>query len=364
LYKLFILNSLGAKIAHVKNLVPIKGTTCLEFEDYLSNYGSLKFRIQTKDPLLATTNIVEPHKYLIRLERDNATVFEGPIVNNPKRNHQFIEVEAKTYAWYLTKVQVNHTATTPDFRQFNAGTMATAVDTLFDEGVALANSPIHDFTVGTITNPDYPWAKETAWTFTTNLFMEFQHQDLFSVISSMANASNADFTVSDDKVFDFKPSIGTTRNDVTITFGRGGNCDDYDSPLDGEGMFNEIVCASFNSTGGSIIRSNVMSDTSLYTDYHRLWAGFMFDESLSPDTLNERAKRLLLLNKIANAQVDLVLNEKAMPMGTYNLGDYIRVNINDGPISFNKERRIIGWKVSVMSNGVERTTLVTSERFD
>lgn len=364
MYKLYIYNTSGHKVAYIKNLVPLDGTKVLEFSDYLSSYGNLKFRVQTKDPVL-TTNILEPYKYEVKLYRNQKLVWAGPIVNNTKRNHQFIEVECKTYAWLMTKVQVVN-ATTEDngysYSDYKTGTMATAVTDAFNSGKGFSSSPIASFTIGEITNPNYPWEPATAWTFTDTIKMRFEYPSLFGFISSLANVSNADFTVSAEKVFNFKPVIGDSRHDVALVFGRGGNIADYDSPLGGETMANDIIVSSYNESGAKIINKS-QQDSALFADYYRLWESQLYNEQISEQVLNERAKRSLAISKIPNAQIDLILNENALPFGTYNLGDYVLVNINDGVIDYDKERRIIGWKVAVYSNGVERATLVTSERF-
>ena len=161
MYKLYIYDNSGNFVAHVKNLVPLDDKRMvLTFADYLSSYGELRFRIQTKDPLLSSGNIFEPYKYHVKLWRDNAVVWAGVIVNNPRRNHRFIEVEVFTYSFLLNKVQVAHTEHTPNWREITSGTMAEAITNLFNEGKNRSSSPISSFTLGTIVNPKYPWDKE------------------------------------------------------------------------------------------------------------------------------------------------------------------------------------------------------------
>lgn len=362
MYKLFITDVNGNKIAYVRNLVPLDGTEVLRFDDYISSYGSLRFRVQTKDPIL-TSNILEPHRYCVQLYRNNSLVFAGPIVNNPKRNHQFIEVEAKTWAWYLTKVQVAHSVSTDteNWREFKTGTMAAAITALFNEGKGRSNSPISDWTLQ-VTNPDYPWQTGTGWTFSDVYKIQFEYADMMRVLSSFADITNADFTVTKEKVLTFAPHIGTTRNDITLRYGRGGNIENYDSPLDGENMNNDFVMESFDSAGAKIIKSSA-EDLSNQASYKRLWAGAILNEKLDQKQLDEKRKRIMNLNNALDTELNLTLGETALPFGTYNLGDTVTVQIHDGIINVNTLRRIIGWKVSVMSNGVERVTLSTNNNF-
>ena len=359
MYKLYVCNSAGAKVAYIKDLVPFNGNTVLKFSDYISSYGQLTFRVQTKDPL-ASTGIFSPYQNHVKVYRNNVVVWCGIIANCPQRNRRFIEVEARTYAYLMSKVAVAHTAD-KDYREFTSGNISTAITTIFNEGKNRGNSPIADFTLGTVTNPKYPWDSGVDFVFTTDIASRFQASSLLQVIMNMADVSNSDFTVSKDKVFTFMPEIGETKPNVVFKYGKGGNVDDYNSPLDGTNMSNDLYCASLDKEGLRIIDKEI-EDTSLYQTYYRLWSSILFGEYLTQNLLNERAKKILSLNKLPDTQLDLMLNDKAAPFGTYDLGDYITVMIEDGAINVNKERRIIGWDVAVSDSGVESVTVSTNDR--
>ncbi|MCK9463786.1 MAG: phage tail protein [Proteobacteria bacterium] len=285
-------------------------------------------------------------------------MWAGVIVNNPHRNHEFIEVEAYTYEYLLSKIQVKH-STAKDSRIFDSGTMATAITTIINEGKAVTSSPIASFTLGTITNPNYPWVSGTAWTFTSTYSMEFPYCNALQIISSFADITNADFTVSDSKVFTFKPTIGRDRTDISLRYGRGGNVSDYDAPLDGGNLSNDLIVFSLDKAGTNLISSSAM-DTSTFGTYGRLWRSIPINDQLEQYQLNAKVGNLFKLDKSPDTQISLVLNERAMPIGTYDLGDTISIAISDGPIAVNKTARVIGWRCFVTNTGVESVSILTN----
>lgn len=265
---------------------------------------------------------------------------------------------AYTYIWLFTRVPVNTPAVDKE-RTFNSGTMSTAVTTIFNEGKAISSSPIASFTLGTIENPKYPWDGTTDWVFTDTYVMSFYFNNIFQAISSFSDITNSDFMVSPDKVFSFKKRIGQERTDISLLYGRGGNVDDYDSPLDGYNFCNDLVVMSRNETGANVIKTEP-SDSSSYSKYSRLWSTMSLDETIAQKMLDSKGKNYFSANNAVDNEISLVLNEKAMPIGSYNLGDTLKVIIKDGPINFNNTRRVIGWKCFIRDNMVERTTIITN----
>ena len=355
MYKPYSCDSSGNKLAYIKNFYSLtKEGKVLEYSDFLSSYGELRFRIQTKDPV-ASQGVLNPYQNHIKLYRDNALVWAGVVISLPERNHTYIEVVAKTYAYLFTKVQVAHTSTTPDYREFKTGTMATAITTLFNEGKAVTSSPIVGYTLGTVDNPNYPWST-TAWTFTDAFSMRFEYANLFSVINSFADITNADWTVSMDKVFTFRTLIGRDRPDISFRYGKGGNVENYNSPLDGEKYVNDFIVASLDKSGAKIIKWNG-TDTSTYATHGRLFGAALINENLDQNFLNEKGKAIFGLNKRLDSEVSVMLNSKALPMGVYDLGDTVKINISDGPIEVNQSCRIVGWRVSIDDVADEKITL-------
>lgn len=361
MYKIEILDKSNNLLARVERLVSLdRAKNVIKFNDNLSGFGSCRFRVQTKDPI-ASRDLFEPYQNYIRIRKDNALVWVGVVVNNPIRRHEFIEVEGRTFAWLFTKVQVAHTATTPNWREVVTGTMAENLTTLFNEGKDRGHSPIGNFTLGTIQNPKFPWDTATDWTFSAAVSVRYEYASLFQVVNSFAGMANADWFVTKDRVFNFVTQAGRNRDDVSFRFGRGGNISDYNSPLDGTGMANDLWVASLEKAGSQIISRN-FNDSSLFGRYGRLFGSSLFPDHLDINILSERGKRILELNKRPNTEISIILNEKALPFGTYDLGDYVNISIKDGPINVFEERRVVGWNVKIDETGIERVQLITNMR--
>lgn len=357
MYQLVVCNQQGAILADIsKDLAPLtEDKRILQYDDYLSSFGTLKFRVQTKSPV-AAKNLFVPYQNHVKLYRFNKLVWAGIITDNPSRNKLYIEVVARTYVWLFTKIPVKTPSTTEE-RVFKTGTMKDAVTAIFNEGKAISDSPISTYTLGTIDNTKYPWDGKD-WTFTDVYKMSFFYNDLFTVLSCFADVTNADFEVTPDKTFNFREKIGTDRKDIVLKYGKGGNVEDYDSPLDGNNYINDSVIMSRNVKGDAVIKSE-QSDSASFSVNGRLWGTTSLDEEIAQEMLDSKAKMIFKANGI-DSQLSLVLNENALPLGSYQLGDRVTAIIEDGPIRVNQTRRVIGWKVFVTDTMKETATIITN----
>ena len=100
----------------------------------------------------------------------------------------------------------------------------------------------------------------------------------------------------------------------------------------------------------------------MYSTYGRLFSSIIFSDHLDEKMLEERAKKLLSLDKKPNTEITLILNEKALPFGVYDLGDIVNASIKGGVINVFEKRRVVGWKVSLKDNNVEQVEIVTNAR--
>jgi len=362
MYQLKVCNSAGLVLADItRDLAPLDGRVILNFNDYLSSFGTLTFRVQTKSPR-AAMDIFTPYKYHVKLYRFNELVWNGIIVDNPRRNHKFIEVRAYTYAWLFSKVMVQHNKSdsqTLEARMITSGTMSDTLTTIFNECKGITSSPIANFTLGTITNPPFPWDLNTTWSFSDILSMGFTFNNFLTLISSFADVSRSDWVVTKDKVLSFVQGVGVHRKDIAFTFGKGGNILDYDSPLDGRGFVNDHITACLKRNDYVIINSED-SDTSTYATMGRLWGSTSLSESLDQLLLNEKGKQIFKLNSTLDSQLSLDLADNAPQIGQFNLGDFVNIIIKDGPINFNSERRIIGYRTTVTDTMIENTSVITN----
>lgn len=373
-YVVEILDSSRNPIAQIKNLVPINQRgTVLRFRKVLSNWGSCLFRVQSRDPVLSS-NILEPWKYGVRIKRNNAVIFQGIIINNPRRNSEFIEVEARTYLYRLDKLFVKRDAATAaepykdNYRTFDSGTMKAAVEAVLSEGKAAVNTGdvLKSFTNGTIENPDFPnyftkgdgSALTGGWTFSSDMTLQFDYKSILYVLKAFGIYANADFEVTNDLVFNFKKYIGVKQPELVFEYSNYGSIVDYDVPLNGERMTNDLLGIAVD-VENKILHFNKRDEASVKNYL------LMQDVAAFLDVKDKNALRARIIEELPfvaqpDSTINAVLNEKAYPLGQYDVGDTITLKIKDGIIDVNQQRRVVGISVEVHHTGTELITLQTN----
>ena len=376
-----ILNTSLEKIAEIKALYPINNQgMILRYSKELSDYGQCTFRVSTKDPVLTQFgDILKPHTYHIRIRRGQEIVWQGAIVDNTDRNRNYIEVRAVEYLFYLDKILIRRDADKPDtdedesnFRVFNSGTMASVITTLLTQGKADfgANHILANMTVGTIESPNYPKnfttnatppvAMTGPWNFSADVTLQFDYHSLLFVIKNFGNYTNADFELTNSLVFNFKKRIGNRTNDITFTYSAvGGNIVDYNVPRFGMRMSNEIIGIAADDEG-KILHATQRNSASVSTN-GLMQTAKAFNDVKSKNPLEARlAEELRLISNPEESPINIILNEKAYPLGQYGLGDIVLVKIKDHIIDIEKERRVIGITVTLHDTGRELVTIQTN----
>ena len=263
-----ILDSSLNFIATILTPYPLdKGGDILQYSKELDTYGQAKFRISSYDTLFAQYgNIFTPHVNHVRIVRNNQTVWQGAIIENTKRTKDYWEIIAIEYLWYLDKILVNRSSNDPAtgtadniYRIFNSGTMAAAVTAIINETITTFQShgahAMANMTLGTVTNPNYPpnitnaeptpAALTGQWYFgdgTTAPLLQFDFHTILYILKSFGVYSYSDFWIDNSLVFNFTPFRGNNAHfDVNFTFGQQGNIVDYNVPLLGQRMVNDLV---------------------------------------------------------------------------------------------------------------------------
>lgn len=374
-----ILNASLQKIAEIKALYPInKAGMVLRYSRELSDYGQCMFRVSTKDDVLEQFgDILQPHKYHIRIKRGPVTVWQGAIVDNPTRNKNYVEVKAVEYLYYLSKILIRRDADNPatdddesNFRVFSSGTMASAVQTIFQNAITdLGSSHIlSTASVGTIDNPDYPdnFLDSTnhpltgGWNFSSDVTVQFDYHSALYVLKSFGNYTNADFELTTSLVFNFKKLIGERIKGLTFTYDRvGTNIVDYNFPRLGQRMANDLVGIATDDRGNVLHASK--TDTTSLNSIGRLQDARAYTDVKNQNLLDSRmANEIRLTVDPDESPITIVLDEKAYPLGQFNLGDLVWVKVKDHVIDYEKERRIIGWTVNLHNTGREMTYIQTN----
>lgn len=368
------------KIAEVKALYPItKAGMVLRYSRELSDYGTCLFRVSTKDPILDQFgDILQPHKYHVRVRRGKVIVWQGAIVDNPARNRNYVEVKAHEYLYYLSKILIRRDADNPttdddesNFRVFSTGTMASAVQTIFQNAITdlTSNHILAAAAVGTIENPNYPdnFLDSTnhpltgGWTFNDDVTVQFDYHSALYVLKSFGIYSNADFELTTDLVFNFKKLIGQRVSGITFTYSRvGTNIVDYNFPRLGQRMANDLVGIATDDKGNVLHASKV--DTTSVNLLGRLQDARAYTDVKNQNLLDSRmANEIRLTVDPDESPITIVLDENAYPINQFNLGDILWVKVKDHVINYEKERRVVGWTVNVHNTGRELTYVQTNQ---
>lgn len=380
-YQIQILDLNLNVVAEVLDPFPLdKNGLILQFSKELSDYGQCKFRISAFDQMLTQYgDIIQPHKYHIRLRRNGAIVWQGAIIENSKRTKDFIEVVAVEYLFYLDKILVNRSSLDPAtgtadqvFRIFNSGTMATNVTAIMNETITTlktgtnSNAILANMTLGTIENPNYPpnmtdnlgAALTGAWNFTTNLQLTYDFQSVYYVLKQFGIYSYADFKIDNNLVFTFSKFSGNDHHyDVNFTFTKkNSNIIDYNLPRLGSRMVNDLTGIATDNNG--IILHKEQTDQTSVSTYGLMQGVAAYADVKDQGILNARTQaELPFVSTPDETNVMVVLNETAAyPLGQWDIGDLVTVNVQNTAVSFTDIRRIVGATVQVNSTGREITT--------
>lgn len=378
-----ILNRSLERIAVAKALYPINEQgMVLRYSKELSDYGTCLFRLRPQDPLFTQYgDILEPHKYHIRIKRGNATVWQGAIVDNPHRTHNYVEVKGAEYEYYLSRKNVKRTSavsyggTAPSediglhYRVFDTGTMATAVTNIVTEAKAAfgSNHIMANLTLGTIENPDYPKNFTTAagealtgeWNFSSDVVLQFDYQSVLYVLQAFGMYANADFRINNDLEFEFKTFLGNKNPGIGFIYGIQGNIVDYDIPRLGSRMTNSLTGIATDPNG--LVLHAEKSDSVSKEEYGPLEDSAAFSDVKDKNALNARlAEQLRLTSRPEATPHNFLLNEKAYPLGQYDIGDLVTAKVKDGAIDYKEVRRVVGITVNVHNVGREMVTVQTN----
>lgn len=382
-----ILNKDLEKVAEIRSLYPInREGTVLRYSRELSDYGNCKFRVSTKDPIFETVDdILVPHAYHIRIKRGEEIVWQGAIVDNTERNKNFVEVEGAEYLFYLDKILIRRDKDKPDtdedesnFRLFNSGTMSTAVTNIVNQAKADlgAEHPLAALTIGTIENPDFPNNFTDSdgdpltgpWAFSDdNIALQFDYHTALYALKAFGIYSSADFELNKDLEFSFKKFLGNRISGLTFSYRTiGGNIVDFNIPRYGSRMSNQIIGIAADEEGKVLHDSTAGRDSTSINTYGLLQEARAFSDVKHRNALAARLKEEARL--IANPEespVNIVLNEKAYPLGVYGIGDIVWVDIQvSNVLSYKKERRIVGITVNLHDTGREMVTIQTNRPDD
>lgn len=373
-YRVEILDRSLNRITKILSFYPINSSgQLLTYSNKLSDYGVCRFRAATKDPLFDQFgDIFQPYFNHVRIYRSGYLVWAGVIIDIPHRTKRYVEIRAYTYLFLLSKILIRHDTTgDTNYRTFNSGTMATAVQNIVTEAKADVDqaSVIKQVTLGTIENGTFPKGTAdlsnadvsgNAWTFnTTYMTLKFDYRTVLYCITQFANYAQMDFEIDSTLAFRFMRRIGTNRPDLLFEYSNYGSIEDYDVPLWGNRMANALTGVAADNQY-NIIKAEATDQASI-TRYGKIADVAAYMDVKNKNALNARLNQEILLVSTPDAEMNFALNDRAYPLGEYQLGDTGRFKINDGVIQVDQMRRIVGIEVKVEQNGAESLVLQTNK---
>lgn len=370
-------------IATIKNLYPINNEgMVLRYSKELSDYGKCLFRVRSNDPILDDLgDILTPHAYNVRIKRSGTVVWQGAIVDNLQRTKNYIEVQAYEYLYYLDKILVRRTSNNPAtneadglYRIFNSGTMAAAVTSIVQNAVTDFGTPhpLSGMQVGTVDNPDYPvgFTNGTAtltgaWNFSDLVQLQFDFHTVYYILKAFGIYTNSDFEIDENLNFNFRTFLGNKHSNIIFQYDEHskGNIVDYNLPRLGRRMVNDLWGIA-TDTNGKIYHIEQKDTTSINT-YGKLEDANAYADVKDNNFLRTRITQDLQFIKTSDdAPINIVLDERAYPLGQYDIGDIVTVKVDDNVINYQKSRRVVGITVNLHNTGRELITVQTNSPKD
>lgn len=386
-YEFWILDGSLTRITKLLTPYPLDSQgTVMTFSNELDDFGQASFRVSAYDTILKTFgDIFAPHQNWLQIVKNGVVIWQGAIIENTKRTHEYIECVAAEPLWYLNKVLVQRTSLDPAtgtadniYRIFQSGTMDQAVSAIMNETIATfqandAGHPLASMTLGTVDNPNYPPNVTNAasppvaltgpWMFgdgTSAPQLQFDFHTILYILRSFGTYTYADFYLDENLVFNFVPFKG---NDLTTvvnftwgaTIGTPSNLIDYNIPRFGQRMINHLYGIATDINGNVLFYDQ--TDTNSVNTYGYIEGVAAYSDVKDQATLNARIQaELPLISTPDDTALTITQSEKGYPISAYNVGDIVNISVANKGVSFADNRRIVGRTVSV--NGTGRETII------
>lgn len=262
------------------------------------------------------------------------------------------------------------------YRIFNCDSMGPQITFMMDEVIAQYQGtnglhPLANMTLGTIQTPNYPAnitnnASPPGPLTGPYLFgngtnapeMEFDFHSVLYVLQSMGKVSYADFGIDENLVFDYLTFYGQDNHyDVNFTYGQAGNAVDFNWPRLGQQQVNDLVGIA-TDINGNVLHAEQTDQTSI-TNSGLLQQVAAYSDIKDQATLNAAVQaEIPLISNSDQSPITFTLDEKAYPLGVYDIGDIVTCAVNTdyltiAPVS----KRIVGITVNINNQGREMSTV-------
>lgn len=313
------------------------------WEVYLNRSGSASFNVNLSDPKLNQDTLLLGSKELY-IYRDGVLVWGGEL--SYSRSNLITGEMLVTAKGFFDLLSKKITGTSASPRTFSSTDLSQIAWTLIDEAQTGSNASF-GITQGTLAT-------------SRNADRSYEYKTVKEAIEGLTNLNiqqGIDFEIDANKQFStFYPQKGTQKGDIVFEYGR--NIIDLGETLDATDMANQVIVLG-EGQGSELITVTRDSGGSTQTDYKIRQKTVSFKDVNQTATLNDHGDKELSLRQTQQQIVSLKTKGDLDPqVGSYVVGDSVRVIARFGFMNIDSFFRIYGIKVKVSDQDEEEIELI------
>lgn len=313
------------------------------WEVYLNRAGSASFALHLAHPKVNQDLLLLGNKELY-IYRNGTLVWGGELINSrselPSGNVQII---AKGFLDLLSKKYIG-TSASP--RVFSNTDLSTILSTIISE-------------VQTGTNSSFGLTSGSLAT-SRNADRSYEYKNVKEAIEGLSNLNiidGVDFEFDAQKQFStFYPKKGRTRDDIVFEYGK--NIISFSESLDASGMANEVIVLG-EGQGTEMTTATRDASFDIQSSYKIRQKVISLKDINKVSTLNDHGDQELTENQTQKQIVSLKTKGNLEPgIGSYAVGDSVRVIVKYGYMNIDSYFRIYGIRVQISDEDDEDIELI------
>lgn len=325
-------------------LTSLTGVRQRSWEIYLNKAGSASFSLSVNDPKALEGALVlgSNELYVYR----SGTLVWGGELNYYRANlpDDTVTVTAKGFFDLLAK-KVIGTAATP--RLFTNTDLSTIAMTIINEAQTGTNASFG------ITQGSLATSRQADRTY--------EYKNVKDAIEGLSNENvqnGFDFEVAANKQFStFYPKRGRDRNDIVFEYGK--NIISFSETQDATEMANQAIVLGegMGPELATVTRNTTIA--SLQETYKIRQKAISAKDVKDTPTLNDHGDKELSLHQTQQQIIMLVTKGNLDPgLGSYSLGDSVRIVVKYGFLNINQLLRVVGIRVRISDEDDEEVELI------
>lgn len=313
------------------------------WEIYLNRAGAASFTVSLVDSKINQDLLLLGNKELY-IYRSGTLVWGGELVNSRSNLPSGdIQVTAKGFLDLLSKKFIG-TAASP--RVFTNTDLSTILSTIISE-------------VQTGTNASFGLVSGSLAT-SRNADRSYEYKNVKEAIEGLSNLNiinGIDFEFDAQKQFStFYPKKGRDRDDIVFEYGR--NIISFSESLDASDMANQIIVLG-EGQGTEMFTSTRDANAGIQSAYKIRQKVISFKDVNKTATLNDHGDLELSNNQTQKQIISLTTKGNLEPgLGSYVVGDSVRVIVRFGYMNINSLFRVYGIKVRISDEDDEDIELI------